>query len=496
MLFCFAAGFAASAQAPTGNAAARVCPAVAGETQPPDFNGPDCLSAPLWRIDLHKRHLWIEVRLDAPRTVLAGEAPGAVYVIGAASSEVWVNGVRIGANGKPGESAGDEVPGAMDAVLFVPRDRFQAGENRIVLRASRHHSLIRLNSQLHQVALGPYADPTWRRLDAYWPALIVLSAFILGAGAFAISAWRGVRRGYSLLTVGLCAAAGGQLSAEIARGVIAYPYPFHEVRLILVAGFAAVFAAMLVAHVMTRFRLFTPRLRVAVLLVSCAIIAAAITLIASFDGKTAIALLIGQGLALAAAAYAAIRRRSRAALIYSAGLALCCAIVLIDYQGYLDRLFFYAAGALVAALLIEQVFAFARERARRQDEQARARDLAVALERAEQSSAPARLEIVSSGRTEYVSTADILTIRAAGDYAEIVLHSGRVLLHSGSLADLEETLPAMFLRVHRSAIVNTDFAERLERDPSGVGRLILAGGGEAPVSRRILPSVKAALRRP
>ena len=49
------------------------------------------------------------------------------------------------------------------------------------------------------------------------------------------------------------------------------------------------------------------------------------------------------------------------------------------------------------------------------------------------------------------------------------------------------------LRVHRSHIVNTAFVDALERDPSGVGRLLLSNGAAVPVSRRIMPKVRSAL---
>jgi DNA-binding LytR/AlgR family response regulator len=70
---------------------------------------------------------------------------------------------------------------------------------------------------------------------------------------------------------------------------------------------------------------------------------------------------------------------------------------------------------------------------------------------------------------------------------------GREILHADSLNALEESLPATFVRVHRSHIVNTAHVRTLEREASGVGRLRLANGAEVPVSRRVLPRVRATL---
>ncbi|MCA1749267.1 MAG: LytTR family DNA-binding domain-containing protein, partial [Parasphingopyxis sp.] len=73
------------------------------------------------------------------------------------------------------------------------------------------------------------------------------------------------------------------------------------------------------------------------------------------------------------------------------------------------------------------------------------------------------------------------------------LEGGRSELYSTSLAALERTLPETFIRIHRSHIVNTAFVSALDRDSAGTGTLRLADGDEVPVSRRVMPSVRAAL---
>ena len=94
---------------------------------------------------------------------------------------------------------------------------------------------------------------------------------------------------------------------------------------------------------------------------------------------------------------------------------------------------------------------------------------------------------------ERISTNQIGYCRGASGYAEIMLLDGREILHSVTLAELEDTLPATFLRVHRSYLVNTEFVQSLERDPAGTGMLTLTDGSEIPVSRRVMPQVRQAL---
>ena len=144
-------------------------------------------------------------------------------------------------------------------------------------------------------------------------------------------------------------------------------------------------------------------------------------------------------------------------------------------------------------LFYRQALTLVGERQRRQAEERRAQQLETALAEARQRTAPAQLQLVSAGRVDYVPTDRIVQLKGAGDYVEVHYDDGRTALYNGSLAGLEAELPETFLRVHRSHIVNTAFVNALERDASGVGRLLLAQGSEVPVSRRIMPKVRSAL---
>lgn len=83
-----------------------------------------------------------------------------------------------------------------------------------------------------------------------------------------------------------------------------------------------------------------------------------------------------------------------------------------------------------------------------------------------------------------VAVDDIVLIRGAQDYAEVVTVDGRMHLVRMSLSEFEERLPDdRFVRVHRSTIVNIAHLGRAE--PIGSGRLALhlAGGQMVQASR-------------
>lgn len=84
-------------------------------------------------------------------------------------------------------------------------------------------------------------------------------------------------------------------------------------------------------------------------------------------------------------------------------------------------------------------------------------------------------------------------MKGARDYVEISLLDRRNVLHNETLTLMEEKLPATFLRIHRSYIVNKQLIQSLEKLPSGGGNLILSSGDTVPVSRRIMPKIRKQL---
>jgi two-component system LytT family response regulator len=84
-----------------------------------------------------------------------------------------------------------------------------------------------------------------------------------------------------------------------------------------------------------------------------------------------------------------------------------------------------------------------------------------------------RLAIRSAGKTAFLDVEDIGWIKAAENYVEI--HSGAKthLLHV-ALNKLEKSLdPDMFLRIHRSLIVNVRRIKELELQPAFHGEYVI-----------------------
>lgn len=483
----------ASAQVWTASHDVRVCPAAPGETAPPDFTAPNCESTPVWAANAQNRTIWIEAVIDLEAAPDPLSGPYALFLSGKMAVEAQVNGAVIGANGVPGFNAADETAGRMDAALFLPAQLLRAGENLVVLKASGHHSLIELAAPTHRIAIGAFADPRRRILAGYQGSLVTSGAFALALVFFAGLALLSPRRASPSLLAAIALVAGFQLIAETGRGLFAYGYPVQDLRLLALVAGAAGLALLTAGWSLVRFA--SPRAVIgAGLLGGLAVVILVIVVFAQgFDDKAALSLMAGAAAAAAPPAWRAWRRRESVPALWALGFLIFAASGVLAPHSLLDRTVFWAFSALLLVNVLAEARRFAAERARREGETRRADTLAAALARVEQAAHPVQIALNSAGRTDYADAADIARLNAADDYVELVFKDGRTLLHTGALAKLEAQLPANFLRVHRSCIVNTDEIEALEREAGGSGRLILKTAGEAPVSRRILPKVRRAL---
>lgn len=492
-LICALPGLAgAQAVARIDATAIRVCPADSARQAPPDFASETCRTQAFHDIDPQGREMWIEARIALGPEHLAGTRPLGLFISAKASSAIYVNGHFIGANGQPGADRASEEPGRMDAVLYLPRALLRDGENTIVLHLSSMHGLLQLRAPMHILAIGPYGDPTQHIVRAYWPSLITFGAFVLGFVFFGITALRGEDREGSAILSLASLFAGAQLIAEAGRGLMAYAYPLHDVRLMAIAACAFGFSLCLVAYLLLRLSGLGFRARMVRLAAIAAVLMAVVLLGRGFDAKTGFALLAA---ALAGMGWSLVWvwQKKPGAWAYLAVMAGFAGLLLVFTGRFLDLYFFYAAAAILLYLFYRQALTLVRERRRRQAEEVRAGRLETALAQARQRAAPAQLQLVSAGRTDYVSTDRIVQLKGAGDYVEVHFEDGRTALYNGALTALESELPPTFIRVHRSHIVNTAFVTALERDASSTGRLILSNGTEVPVSRRIMPKVRSAL---
>ncbi len=96
---------------------------------------------------------------------------------------------------------------------------------------------------------------------------------------------------------------------------------------------------------------------------------------------------------------------------------------------------------------------------------------------------------------KFVRLSSILSIQAAGDYSEVTLKEGKRGLVLKSMLEWEDRLPGNhFCRVHRSAIVNMEYIDRIEEWFKNSYRVHLRGiDTPVPMSRRYAAILKQKL---
>ena len=97
-----------------------------------------------------------------------------------------------------------------------------------------------------------------------------------------------------------------------------------------------------------------------------------------------------------------------------------------------------------------------------------------------------QLTVKSGGRTVYVTVADILSARSAGNYVELQTADRIMTMRStlGTLADQVGAAGGEMVRVHRSWLVSRPAIREYKPTQSGDGLAVLSNGVEVPVSRR------------
>ncbi|MQA31097.1 MAG: response regulator [Luteitalea sp.] len=107
-----------------------------------------------------------------------------------------------------------------------------------------------------------------------------------------------------------------------------------------------------------------------------------------------------------------------------------------------------------------------------------------------------RLVIKSSGRIHFVDMADIDWCEASGNYVRV--HAGpQCYLVRDTMSRLESALdPHLFMRIHRSTIVNVDRVQEMHSSFNGEYVVLLRGGTKLTLSRGYRDAIQIRLGKP
>lgn len=484
LLFCLALAGCGPASRPAALPMTdiRVCAAPKGAD--PRLPDASCAPADMLAIDPQNRLLRVEARVTVPQAAIDSGAVYAAYVSAQAAWTVYWNGQAIGGNGVPGPTAAEERPGLVEAGIPIPSARLLPGSNRLTLLISSHHAGVRYVRPFGGMGVfeAPTVPPPLRTYAVALAALGVLGVGLAYFGTLTFS--RGLERTSLLLTLA-CLAAIGQLAAEVVRGFVTYSYPLHVWRVSAIAIFAALFGVLLVAFSAARFPQRHGRSAVAAAALACAVLLWATP---GFDNKATACLVVCSGVG-AAFAWRGWRAKMAGAAPALAGMAAFPLLALLSARIFLDQTFYAALIGLMLLLFTAQAVALRREERDRHAAKLRAAELELQVLRQQLR----RLSVQSRGAREIVDLADVVAIRGADDYAELVLANGSTKLLSETLSSLAGRLPDNFLRIHRSAIVNLKAVTGTARRGGGGLELVLANGSTLAVGRSHVRALKAAM---
>lgn len=429
------------------------------------------------------------LRLEGPGTILVQPVrvdpklmplsrPLMIWVVALASSEIRWNGVPIGRNGIPGPDAAREQPGRFVATFVVPERLVRPGGNVVSAHLSAHHLWLPVRRPVHVFDVGLYETPSLPGLASYLPALLTLGALAAVAIYFGAAGALDRRDRAMLLPAMIAGLALLQLLAETSRTFVAYSYPWHLARVGGIALLAAATATVVAAYAAHR---FAPSWRRRAPLLTGLGGLLIVLLVPGYDIKAMGAILAGLAALLSCAVKGARARVPGARVAAAAALAVA-GLMAWQLTLFLDQAYFLATAALCVALVAEQVAVLRQMRSGRDAEKQRANGLEHRLRDAG-SGAEATVSVKDGSRTHLVPEGDILFCKAADDYCEVRLKSGRTLLATTTLARLKAALPERFLRVHKSYIVNQAHVATLAPRPGGGRMLVLTDGSFVPIGR-------------
>ncbi len=101
-----------------------------------------------------------------------------------------------------------------------------------------------------------------------------------------------------------------------------------------------------------------------------------------------------------------------------------------------------------------------------------------------------RIAIKAKGRILLINPGDVVVVQAEGNYVSLQRESDSYLLRESISVVAEKLKPYGFIRIHRSALVNTSFVVEIKPYPTGKYGLRVKGGKEYAVTRGYKKNLK------
>ncbi|MFZ0804009.1 MAG: LytTR family DNA-binding domain-containing protein [Terriglobales bacterium] len=102
-----------------------------------------------------------------------------------------------------------------------------------------------------------------------------------------------------------------------------------------------------------------------------------------------------------------------------------------------------------------------------------------------------KIAIKANGRIVFINPDDVIAVEAEGNYVSLQRRSDSYLLRESISVMAEILKPYGFVRIHRSALVNSSSVEHIQSRPAGAYGLRTKGGKEYTVTRTYKNNLKS-----
>lgn len=96
------------------------------------------------------------------------------------------------------------------------------------------------------------------------------------------------------------------------------------------------------------------------------------------------------------------------------------------------------------------------------------------------------------GTITLIESPDIISLRAAGNYVEILYSDGR-LLHRATLQLMLSKMPEFFIQVHRSYAINLKHLKRIQSELGRYTECVMSDGQLIPIGNQFKSQLMIAL---
>ncbi|MDW3649962.1 MAG: histidine kinase [Bacteroidia bacterium] len=310
-------------------------------------------------------YFWVRFSFEVDEEIFELKHPG-LHIISLGSYEVYWDGVKIGENGKVGETVEEEVPGNFMSQVLIPDSLATIGSHIVAFRVSNVHMPTYILGSWNACYIEEYKQTVeeYLRVTAF---IFILAGIYLMAGTYYLFLFiMRNREKEELIFSLLCFLFFGLIFAEYFKFLYLYPYPFHIKRLGVIY-FLTLFISFLTPYFFVNF-FELPKALLINLTILVLLIASSFILTVGTDPAARVMSLVGLISSLGIAFYAVYKKKQHAWVVFSA-LSISGMVILFYQLSFRFLLYAYDVTLFISfsILVLSMMYVLAR-RARDQKE--------------------------------------------------------------------------------------------------------------------------------